>query len=752
MAREGSDAYNKSRIKKVTIDDSGTMNGNNNCSEKDADGATSAIDNNNAAVKPDNHFIAGLKRLAEERRIANEANKEKVASAAAAAEDETGQLDNNNSRDQIGKEGSSNTIPAKVEGVAVANGNTKGDIPDMTGKVISVSTTENNQPHIISSSNNQPQQQSKRQQQHRHRDNNESESKQQQQQRRQKKKSGAGPSGSHPKKKPTTSISQVEDGLLPDMTGKEILVEQLELPEIEPVREEVDLDDLILEEQSTSTNKRRTAAGAAAGTSKNHNRRGLLSKSNQTVSQRSILTSSTTSDSSVGGGGGGGGVGRSQLFASYNCPSQRSLQTQTTTSGTPGKDIGGDDSELLPQKQQQQNSEQLPQNISTRASNSCRDRASSLHSSFQHYQKPALGRIPSGGILPDVDEEQTQSKLSSGNNNTISKSMPPRTLSRSWASLIALDEQSKRASIENMEGVKGEEPYTTPNSHRRKTSGLSTSWTSIKSEESVKSRGSRESGSRRSNRSKSDVRSRRSNRSGNQSRSGRRQASSENWKNESTMSVLPSLSQMKDPEYIRSQAIERFERGLEYAEYGKLDAARERFLVALRYRVMDRGSLHPDVAATHEMLGHVEYFLAENKKNDNFEGSLVRLDEGDDGLLGGNLTIMENPDKDGQPSSGGKSHYEKAAMHYQNALDILDAKELDISNEKVSAWMNGGSSKDETTFQWKELAGTYSALDEKGRLGIEERIDIVGRIQERMDELPVSVGEKSYATSFLSSF
>ena len=218
------------------------------------------------------------------------------------------------------------------------------------------------------------------------------------------------------------------------------------------------------------------------------------------------------------------------------------------------------------------------------------------------------------------------------------------------------------------------------------------------------------------------------------------------------MSVLPSLSQMKDPEYIRSQAIERFERGLEYAEYGKLDAARERFLVALRYRVMDRGSLHPDVAATHEMLGHVEYFLAENKKNDNFEGSLVRLDEGDDGLLGGNLTIMENPDKDGQPSSGGKSHYEKAAMHYQTALDILDAKELDISNEKVSAWMNGGSSKDETTFQWKELAGTYSALDEKGRLGIEELIDIVGRIQERMDELPVSVGEKSYATSFLSSF
>jgi tetratricopeptide (TPR) repeat protein len=211
---------------------------------------------------------------------------------------------------------------------------------------------------------------------------------------------------------------------------------------------------------------------------------------------------------------------------------------------------------------------------------------------------------------------------------------------------------------------------------------------------------------------------------------------------------------MKDLEYIRSQAIERFDRGLYYAEIGRLDAARERFLVALRYRVMDCGSLHPDVAATHEMLGHVEYFLAENLKNDSFEGNLVRLDEGDDGLLGGNLTIMEHRDKNGQSfsSSQGKSHYEKAAMHYQTALDILDAKELDINNEKASTWMNGESTKDETEFHWKELAETYSALDKKGRLGVEQRIDIVARIHERMDELPVTVGEKSYATSFLSTF
>jgi hypothetical protein len=217
------------------------------------------------------------------------------------------------------------------------------------------------------------------------------------------------------------------------------------------------------------------------------------------------------------------------------------------------------------------------------------------------------------------------------------------------------------------------------------------------------------------------------------------------------MSITPTFSQMKDPEYIRSQAIERFERGLHYAEFGKLDAARERFLAALRYRVMDRGSLHPDVAATHEMLGHVFYFMAENTKNDDFEGSLVRLDEGADGLLGGNLTIMEKEaDNQGQSSSTQeKSYYEKAAMHYQTVLDILDAKELNISNETVSDWMKGGDNKDETTFQWKEIAETYSSLDDKGRLGVEKRIEIVTRIQARMDELPVTVGEKSYVRTFV---
>jgi len=320
-------------------------------------------------------------------------------------------------------------------------------------------------------------------------------------------------------------------------------------------------------------------------------------------------------------------------------------------------------------------------------------------------------------------------------------SMPSRA--QSWTNLIAMDEHTKRVSVE-MEDVEEEESYTTtPSFNPQKTSGLRTSRTSMISEGSTTSRGSRESGSRRSKRSNCDG----------PSRNRRRQATSETWKDEST-SVLPTLSQMKDPEYIRTQAAERFERGLEYAELGKLDAARERFLVALRYRVMDRGSLHPDVAATHEMLGFVEYFMAENEKNDNFEGNLVRLDEGDDGLLGGNLTIMENPNKGSQTPSScrGKNHYEKAAMHFQTALDILDAKELGTCNEKVSTWTNDASSKDETSFQWKELAETYSVLDEKRRLGVEERIDIVLRIQERMDELPVTVGEKSYATSFLSTF
>ncbi len=72
---------------------------------------------------------------------------------------------------------------------------------------------------------------------------------------------------------------------------------------------------------------------------------------------------------------------------------------------------------------------------------------------------------------------------------------------------------------------------------------------------------------------------------------------------------------------------------------------------------------------------------------------------------------------------------------------------MGTNNEKTPTLTN-----DETAFQRKELAETYSVLDEKGRLGVEERIDIVSRIQDRMDQLPVTVGEKSYATSFLSSF
>eukprot|EP00986_Skeletonema_menzelii_P006524 scaffold2481_cov145-Skeletonema_menzelii.AAC.3 len=666
--------------------------------EKSPDGAT--VDD--AAVKPDNNFIAGLKRLAKERRAAYDGANNEKAPPPAAGED-ADKLEGGNRTKTF-----SNHNP---NGNGVVNESKQEDVPDMTGKIISVST-ENQPPR-----SDQPQSKSQPSQQPRRGDSKQ----------KSKKKSCA-----NPKKKPT-SITQLQDGLLPDMTGKEILVEQSELPSIEPVKEEIDLDDLISEEQSNSTNKwRNTGAssalvGGAAGTSKSVNRRGLLTRSR---SLKSNLTNSSTSDGSDGGG-------RAQLFAYYNDQSQRSLQTQTTV-GTSGNHTH-DDSDS-PQNQQQIS--EPPQVISSygnrnlRPSNSRRDRASSLHLSFQN-SKPTLGRIPSGGILPDVEEgkisEETQSKLSL---NTSSKSTPSRA--QSWANLIALDEHNKRASMD-MGEVEEEEADHSSSINPRKTNGLRSSRTSVKSQESINSRGSR-----RSKRSNSDGRR----------RNRIRNSSSEDWKNESTLSNSLTLSQMKDPDYIRTQATERFDRGLEYADLGKLDAARERLLIALRYRVMDRGSLHPDVAATHEMLGYVEYFTAENKKNDDFEGSLVRLDHGADGLLGGNLTIMENPDKDGQSpsSSRGKSHYEKAAMHFQTALDILDAKELGLSNPNESTWVNGTSSKEETTFQWRELAGTYTLLDEKGRLGVEERIEIVSRIQERMDELPVTVGEKSYATSFLSSF
>ena len=654
-----------------------------------------------AEVKPANNFIAGLKRLAKEKAAYDDAKNSTEKGAAPAAGEDADRLGDGNAKEKC-----RNSDP--VNGNGVANESKVQNIPNMTGRIISVSA-ENQQPK---SESHQPQ------------------SKSQQRRRGDTKQRSKKKSGTNPKKKPT-SITELEDGLLPDMTGKEILVEQSELPSIEPVKEEIDLDDLISEEQSASTNRMKntggssTGAAGAAGIPKNVNRRGLLNRSR---SLKSNLTNSSTSEGSEGGG-------RTQLFAFYNDQSQRSLQTQTTV-GTSGNLTNDDD---LPQSQQQ-NSEP-PKVISSysnqnlRPSNSRRDRASSLHSSYSSYTKPTLGRIPSGGILPDVDEEiqgkvneETQNKLSL---KASTKSMPSRA--QSWENLIAMDEQSRRASMDMEEAE--EEEYRHPTSvNPHKANGLRSSRTSAQSQESLNSR---------------DGGSRRSKRSDGRRRHGRRNSSSsENWKNESALNN----SLMKDPEYVRVQATERFERGLDYAELGKLDEARERLLVALRYRVMDRGSLHPDVAATHEMLGYVEYFTAENKKNGDFEGSLVRLDQGADGLLGGNLTIMENPDKDGQsPSSSRSKNYEKAATHFQTALDILDAKELGLSNSKESAEVNGTSSKDETTFQWKECAETYSLLDEKGRLGLEERIEIVSRIQERMGELPVTVGEKSYATSFLSS-
>jgi hypothetical protein len=675
-------------------------------------------------VKPESKFIAGLKRLAEERRAAKEEdeanNKEKE--AAIINNDENDQIDethqhlnkleatkNSVEKDDVNRHTTVNVVDNKRE------------LPDMTGKVISVTSEDQNN---MTPTKQEQQQQQQQQQQQEGKDKNRNEPKQ-----RQKKKNGK--SGPNPKKKSTTPA--VEDGSLPDMTGKEIVVDQLELPENnEPVKEEVDLDDLIYEEQiiSSSMNKGRGkinssltssgGGGTSSSSSMNHNnRRGQLSKTHQ-ISQRSNVTSSTTSgtEGSLGGNTAG-------LFALYNDPSQRSLLSSSHASKDSEEGSGDNNkSELADQ------SPQKPEVIRSlspnrRPANSRRHgRSSSHHSS---YCKPTtLGTIPSGEVKVE--------------------SLPLST-SLSWASLIALDEKNKRESMETMEGVAEESP------HRfRGSGGLNTSWTSAKSDSSRNSHGSdRESASRRSKRSSGG--SRRSNRSS----SGRRQTSTqsenwrEDWRNESTMSVTPTYANMKDPEFIRIQAIEKFERGLHYAEFGKLDAARERFLAALRYRVMDRGSLHPDVAATHEMLGHVFYFMAENTKNDDFEGSLVRLDEGADGLLGGNLTIMEKEaDNQGQSSSSqGKSHYEKAAMHYQTVLDILDAKELNISNEKVSVWMSGGDNKDETTFQWKEIAETYSSLDEQGRLGVEKRMEIVTRIQARIDELPVTVGEKSYARTFV---
>jgi len=287
----------------------------------------------------------------------------------------------------------------------------------------------------------------------------------------------------------------------------------------------------------------------------------------------------------------------------------------------------------------------------------------------------------------------------------------------SWASLINMDSERKKKSPSSVRRTAREKSQLSSSILSGATPDSKVSSWSKNTKSSWQSKNSYGS-------KKSDC-SKRSNGSGN----------TVSWKDESNIS----MASCKDPVYIRKQAKERFERGLHYAKRGKFAVARERFLVALRYRVRHRGPTHPDVAAVHEMLGHTNYFLSE-------EVSLLRLDGGE---AGWDVTILEN-------DKSKRRDLEKAAMHYQTVLDILGSNQL-LDESKRSA-VNSVPEND--TFKWSDIAESYNGLEghsddeDTSQLATENVIEIVARVQEKLASLQVAVTDgksKSYATTFLDS-
>jgi len=336
----------------------------------------------------------------------------------------------------------------------------------------------------------------------------------------------------------------------------------------------------------------------------------------------------------------------------------------------------------------------------------------------------------------------------------------------SWASLISMESKKKQKEEQKLK-------HTTTNSPGRRKgrdrNELNSSQTSIATPESRMSRKSHTSrGSY-----KSDY-SRRS--QGSKSSKGSRSVS---WKNETEMS----MASCKDPKYIRKQAKERFERGIHYAKRGKFSTARERFLMALRYRVMHYGPIHHNVAAVHEMLGQVNFFLSEEADEDEFEASLVRRSSGgeksdEDQQSGGwDVTSLENETS----KSRSNVYLQKAAMHYRTVLDILGSKnkavcdgsittksstKQSIANSSISS-VGGGfphPSSDAVaaaSFKWSKIADTYKEIDEEddsdddedNHQPSESLLEIIHRVQHKLSSLPVTITSKGGKTrSYVSGF
>mmetsp|Transcript_2754 Transcript_2754/g.6941 ORF Transcript_2754/g.6941 Transcript_2754/m.6941 type:complete len:332 (-) Transcript_2754:3434-4429(-) len=276
-----------------------------------------------------------------------------------------------------------------------------------------------------------------------------------------------------------------------------------------------------------------------------------------------------------------------------------------------------------------------------------------------------------------------------------------------------------------------------------------------------KSRNSRESGSYGRGGSHSS-------RSGNTARTNHNVS----WKNESCLSVSFDNGNSRDPEHVRKQSAERFERGLHYARRGRYAAARDRFLTALRYRVIRHGKDHPDVAAAHEMLGHVYCRLGmEEATREEEDEDGMFFDQGDnrgDGNIDYNESMMgwdavatpktnnhKQMDGDGEGSRG-KVYFKKAAMHYRTVLDILlgsDRLSSDgIKEQRRQSPLSG-------TLKWSEIAESYGSLttidsgDEDAGEGKGERMkEIIARVQESLSSLPTTAASKSFVgATFLGS-
>ena len=81
----------------------------------------------------------------------------------------------------------------------------------------------------------------------------------------------------------------------------------------------------------------------------------------------------------------------------------------------------------------------------------------------------------------------------------------------------------------------------------------------------------------------------------------------------------------------------------------------------------------------HEMLGHVEYFMRIEDQDD-----LIPCSDDDCKGEGDSRSWNVVTAADSERSSGkeklGQVHADRAAMHYQSALDILDCNQLDWSD------------------------------------------------------------------------